>query len=63
MEFIIPTEISMPTTKTVVQVQRDNNEELIRQLDWADKMRGDATIRRAFYHQRVIAQYNKRARP
>ena len=37
MEVIIPTEIGMPTTKTTVQDQRDNDEELIRQLDWNDE--------------------------
>ena len=62
MKVVIPTEIGMPTTKTIVQDQRDNDE-LIRQLDWADKMRGVATIRIASYHQRAIAQYNKKARP
>ena len=54
MKVVIPTEIGMPTTKTIVQDQRDNDE-LIRQLDWADKMRGVATIRIASYHQRAIA--------
>ena len=61
MEAIIPTEIGMPTAKTVVQDQRDNDEELIRQLDWADEKQGDATIQIASYHQRAIAQYNKKA--
>ena len=63
MEAIIPTEIGMPTAKTVVQDQRDNDEELIRQLDWADEKQGDATIQIASYHQRAIAQYNKKAWP
>ncbi|RVW13311.1 hypothetical protein CK203_088988 [Vitis vinifera] len=63
MEAIIPTKIGMPTVKTIVQDQRDNNEELIRQLDLTDKLREDAAIRIASYHQRAIAQYNKRARP
>ena len=63
MEVIILTKIGMPTTKTIVQDQMDNDEELIRQLDWADKLREDAAIRIASYHQRAIAQYNKRARP
>ena len=35
MEAIIPTKIGMPTTKTVLQDQKDNDEELIRQrLSW-----------------------------
>ena len=63
MEAIIPTEIDMPTIKTTMQDQRDNDEELIRQLNWADELREDAAIRIASYHQMAIAQYNKRARP
>ncbi|RVW15713.1 hypothetical protein CK203_075385 [Vitis vinifera] len=50
MEAIIPTKIGMPTTKIAVQDQMDNDEELIRQLDWADEMRGDETIWIASYH-------------
>ena len=38
IEVIILTEIGMPITKTVVQDQRDNDKELIRQLDWANEM-------------------------
>lgn len=60
MEVFIPTEISMPTTKTVVQGQRDDNEELERQLDWEDEVRWNVSIQMASYHQRVIAHYNKK---
>ena len=63
MKAIIPTEIGMPTAKTVVQDQRDNDEELIRQLDWTNEMRGDTAIWMASYHKRAISQYNKKARP
>ena len=63
MEVIIPIEIGMPIAKTVVQDQKDNDEELIRQLDWVDKLQGEAAIWIASYHQRVITQYNKRTRP
>ena len=63
MEAIIPTKIGMPTAKIVVQDQMDNDEELIRQLDWANEMRGDETIWIASYHQRTITQYKKRAQP
>ena len=49
MEVIIPTEIGMSTTKTVVQVQMDNDEKLIRQLDWANEIQGDAAIWMASY--------------
>ena len=34
MKAIIPTAIGMPIAKTVVQDQRDNDDKLIRQLDW-----------------------------
>lgn len=37
MKAIIPTKMGMPTVKTVVQNQRDNNEELKRQLNWANE--------------------------
>ena len=63
MEVVIPIEIGMPTAKTVMRGQRDDNEELIRQLDWADKIRGNATIRMASYRQRAIVHYNKKAWP
>ena len=63
MEVIIPTEIGMPTTKTTVQDQRDNDEELIRQLDWNEEKIGAAAIRIVSYHQKAVTQYNKRARP
>ncbi|KAL6320234.1 hypothetical protein AAG906_005304 [Vitis piasezkii] len=55
MEAMIPIEIGMSTTKTTVQDQRDNNEKLIRQLDWVDEKREDAAIRIASYHQKAIA--------
>ena len=63
MEAIILTKIGMPTAKIAVQDQMDNNEELIRQLDWADEMRGDETIWITSYHQRTITQYKKGAEP
>ena len=61
MEVIIPTEIGMPIVKIAVQDQKNNDEELIRQLDWADKMWGDVTIRMTSYHQRTITQYSRKA--
>lgn len=38
MEAIILTKIGMLISKIVMQDQRDNDEELIKKLDWADKM-------------------------
>ena len=63
MRVIIPIEISMPIVKIVVQDQKDNDEELIRQMDWADEMQRDAVIQMASYYQRTIVQYNKKAWP
>ena len=63
MEAIISTKIGMPTTKTTVQDQIDNDEELIRQLDWANEKQETTAIWIASYYQRAIAQYNKKARP
>ena len=63
MRVIIPTEISMPIVKILMQDQRDNDEELIRQMDWADEMQRDAVIQMASYYQRTIVQYNKKAWP
>lgn len=37
MKAIIPTKIGMPTVKTFMQNQRDNDEELKRQLNWANE--------------------------
>ena len=60
MEAIISIKIGMPTAKIVVQYQMNNDEELIKQLDWADELRGDVTIRITSYHRRTIVHYNKR---
>ena len=38
MEAIILTEIGMLITKIFIKDRRDNDEELIKKLDWADKM-------------------------
>lgn len=63
MEAVIPTEIGMPTAKMVVQDQMNENQELEIHLDWADKVRRNATIRMTSYQQKAIAHYNKKARP
>ena len=63
METVILIEIGMPTARTVVKDQMDNDEELIRQLDWADEIQENAAIQMTSYHQKAIAHYNKKARP
>ena len=55
MEFIIPIEIGMPTTKTVMQDQMDKDEKLKRQLHWANEKREVVAIWIASYYQRAIA--------
>nr|CAN71147.1 hypothetical protein VITISV_038768 [Vitis vinifera] len=49
MDAIIPTEIGLPTIRTEAGTQDDANEELGRNLDWADEVREIASIRMADY--------------
>lgn len=60
MEVVILTKIDMPTTKTTIQGQRDEKQELERHLDWVDEVRGNVAIRMESYQQRGIAHYNKK---
>ena len=53
----------MPTARTVVQGQRNEDNELARHLDWADEAREAASIRMAAYQQKVAAYYNRKVRP
>lgn len=62
MEVVLLIEIEMVTTRTIVQETRDNNANVERHLDWLDEGQKATTIWIASYHQRTIAQYNKRAR-
>ena len=63
MDAVIPTEIGMPTARTAVQGHRDEWQELVKHLDWADKERESAPIQMAAYQQKVAAHYNCKARP
>lgn len=63
MDTVIPIEISMPTTRTAVQGQRNEDQELERHLHLADDVRGSAAIQMASYQQRATAYYNRRAWP
>ena len=63
MEAIISTKIGMPIVRTIIQEKRNNSTHLEMHLDQADKDRKAITIQIASYHQRAIAQYNKKARP
>lgn len=63
MEAIIPMEIGMPQLEQLSKVQKNENQELERHLDWADKARGNASIWMAAYQQRAVAHYNRKAGP
>ena len=53
----------MPIIKTLVQKTEINGVYLKMQLDWVDKEHEAVAIRMAWYHQRTMVQYNKKARP
>ena len=60
VDAVIPTEIGMPTARTAVQGQRNEDMELMRHLDWADETREVAVVRMAAYQQKVAAYYNRK---
>ena len=60
---VIPTEVGMPTARTTVQGQRNEDDKLARHLDWADENKEAASIRMAAYQQKVAAYYNRKVRP
>ncbi|KAL6348223.1 hypothetical protein AAG906_003089 [Vitis piasezkii] len=62
-DAVIPTEVGMPTARTAVQGQRNEDDKLARHLDWADETREAASIRMAAYQQKVVAYYNRKVRP
>ena len=51
----------MPIVRTTIQETRNNSAHLEMHLDWADEDREAVAIQIASYHQRPIAQYNKKA--
>ena len=63
MDAVIPTEIGLPTIRTVVRGQSDESTELGKNLDWADKVRENVSIQMIDYQQRAAAHYNRKARP
>ena len=63
MDAIIPTEIGLPTIRTEAGTQDDANGEVGRNLDWADEVRENASIRMTDYQQRASAHYNHKVRP
>ena len=63
MDAVILMEIGLPTIRTIIRGQKDENLELERNLDWADEVRENASIRIAAYQQRAAAHYNRKTRP
>ena len=63
MDVVIPTEVGMPTARTAIQGQRNEDGELARHLDWADEAKEAASIQMTAYQQKVAAYYNRKVRP
>ena len=61
MDAVIPTEIGLSTIRTDARGQSDESTELGRNLDWADEIRENASIRMTDYQQRAAAHYNRKA--
>ena len=62
MEAIVPIEIGMPRLRTDLPEQ-SNIETLIKDLDTADELREEATVRIASYHNRLENLYNRHVKP
>ena len=62
MDVVIPTKIGLPTIRTIVRGQNDESMEL-KNLDWANEVRENASIWMADYKQRAATHYNRKARP
>ncbi|GJT29574.1 reverse transcriptase domain-containing protein [Tanacetum coccineum] len=63
-EAVIPTEIGMPTHRTMMIKEGDDNEEEMRlNLDLLTERREAAAIREARYKMKMEQYYNKRVRP
>ena len=61
MEAIVPTEIGMPTLRTDIPEQ-SNNEYVIKDLDIADELREATAVRITSYHSRLANLYNRRVK-
>ena len=62
MEAVIPTEIGIPTVRTVTP-EPASEESMIRELDTSDELWEAAAIRVASYQRRLANSYNKRVKP
>ena len=52
MDAVIPTKIGLPTIWIAIRGRRNENQELERNLDWADEVRENVAIWMAAYQQR-----------
>ena len=64
-EVVIPLETSFPTIKTSSFNPKDNNEQLIRNLDLIEEKRENAIVQLAYYQQKLKQGYdaNVKLRP
>ncbi|GJX43818.1 hypothetical protein Tco_0260494 [Tanacetum coccineum] len=62
-EAVIPAEIGMPTYRTLLFNEAQNEEEMRLNLDLTQERRESAAIREAKYKRKVEQYYNKRVRP
>lgn len=63
MEAIIPLEAGLPTMRSDLVEQGQNNEALLAELDLADERRESSMIKLASYQQQLARQYHKRVNP
>jgi hypothetical protein len=61
-EAVIPTEMVIPTARTILKDPQMNKDTLIEDLDTVDELRDLARIRMASYQQRIAKSYNKNIR-
>ncbi|GJU75071.1 hypothetical protein Tco_1272141 [Tanacetum coccineum] len=62
-EAVIPAEIGMPTYRTLLFNEAQNEEEMRLNLDLTQERKEAAAIREAKYKKKVEQYYNKRVRP
>ena len=60
MEAVIPTKIGLPIEHTTLVNADSHSASIELSLDLANKRWDEVTIQMPVYHQRVMAQYNKR---
>ncbi|CAL2237893.1 unnamed protein product [Prunus armeniaca] len=62
-EAVIPTEIGLPTIRTMVADSKDNDQQISLNLDLIKEHREVAALRLANYHNQVANYFNKRINP